>query len=84
MGCDKVAPECAPCYIDRTVLRVKNPAAGEFRKPWGKIFRTSESLWKNPAKWERKAPAIGKALRIFTCRESDFFRDKVDTWRHEA
>jgi protein gp37 len=77
MGCDKIAPECAHCYIDRAMIKLG-------REPWGSIYRTSDALWKNPAKWERKAAARGKALRIFTCSESDFFHDKADPWRPEA
>lgn len=48
------------------------------------MYRTSESLWKNPLKWEKMAATRGKSLRIFTCSLSDFFHDKADAWRDEA
>src|ERR1700720_268317 len=63
---------------------MRNPETGEFRQPWGEIFRTSENLWKNPLRWEKKAAARGKAVRVFTCSESDFFHQGADVWRDEA
>ena len=51
---------------------------------WGEIFRTSENLWKNPLRWEKKAAKRGKAVRVFTCSESDFFHQGADEWRPEA
>ena len=84
MGCDKVAPECAHCYIFYQIRKMRNPETGEFRQPWGEIFRTSENLWKNPLRWERKAAKRGKAVRVFTCSESDFFHQGADEWRPEA
>jgi protein gp37 len=84
MGCDKVAPECAHCYIDRMIQKMKNPDTGEFRKPWGEIFRTSNGNWKNPLRWEKKAAKRGKSIRVFTCSESDFFHQGADKCRGEA
>lgn len=84
MGCDKVAPECAHCYIHFMIRKMKNPETGRPRQPWGEIFRTSENLWKNPLRWETKAAKRGKAVRVFTCSESDFFHQGTDKWRPEA
>lgn len=84
MGCDKVAPECAHCYIDRMIQKMKNPVTGGPRQPWGEIFRTSEGNWKNPLRWEKKAATRGKSIRVFTCSESDFFHQGADSWRPEA
>ena len=84
MGCDKIAPECAHCYIDRMIQKMKNPVSGQPRQPWGEIFRTSGGNWKNPMRWEKKAMARGKAIRVFTCSESDFFHQGADEWRPEA
>jgi protein gp37 len=77
LGCSKIAPECGHCYIDRMLRKMG-------REPWGQLYKTSEGLWKNPAKWERKAAARGKSLRIFTCSLSDFFHQDADQWRPEA
>jgi protein gp37 len=84
MGCDKIAPECSHCYIDRMIQKMKNPITGEPRQPWGEIFRTSEGNWKNPLRWEKKAAKRGKSIRVFTCSESDFFHQGADDWRPEA
>lgn len=84
MGCDKVAPECSHCYIDRTLARMTNPETNQHRKPWGEVFRTSASNWINPYRWEKKAAKREKSIRVFTCSESDFFHHAADQWRPEA
>lgn len=76
MGCDKVAPECAKCYIERVLARMG-------KEPWGQLYR-SRSTWGDPIKWERKAEAEKKCYRVFTCSLSDFFHIKADPWRPEA
>lgn len=75
VGCDKVAPECAHCYIDRILLK-------QGRQPWGKIYRTK--TWSEPRKWQKKAEASRQMLRVFTCSLSDFFHRDADAWRSEA
>jgi protein gp37 len=75
VGCDKVAPECAHCYIDRLLIK-------QGREPWGKVYRTK--TWAMPPRWERKATVANHALRVFTCSLSDFFHVKADPWRDEA
>lgn len=76
LGCDKIAPECAKCYIDRVLRRMG-------REPWGELHR-AKSTWNNPAKWEKKAAEEGKCYRVFTCSLSDFFHGAADAWRPEA
>lgn len=76
LGCDKVAPECAHCYIDRILRRMR-------RESWGKLYRTT-STWGNPAKWESKAANKKCCYRIFTNSLSDFFHADADAWRDEA
>ncbi len=44
VGCDKVAPECAHCYIDRILVK-------QGREPWGEMYRTK--TWDAPWKWEK-------------------------------
>jgi protein gp37 len=75
VGCDKVAPECRHCYIDRVLQK-------QGRDPWGSVYRTR--TWDNPRTWERKAKKANHALRVFTCSLSDFFHDEADPWRKEA
>jgi protein gp37 len=75
LGCDKIAPECAKCYIGRVLKR-------QGREPWGQLYRSK--TWDNPLKWQRQAQAHGICLRIFTCSLSDFFHVDADGWREEA
>ena len=75
-GCDKIAPECAHCYIDR-VLRKYG------RKPWGQLYLT-KSTWNDPWAWEAEAVRRKQYIRVFTCSLSDFFHAKADPWRADA
>jgi protein gp37 len=75
MGCDKIAPECAKCYIHRVLKR-------QGREPWGQLYRTK--TWGDPLSWQRKAMGSGLCYRIFTCSHSDFFHADADAWRDEA
>ena len=77
VGCDKIAPECAKCYIKRPLLM-------QGREPWGSVYRTSKKLWKDPLDWQQEAQQAHGCLRIFTCSLSDFFHAKADPWRDEA
>jgi protein gp37 len=49
VGCDKIAPECAHCYIGREV-RKQSDGNGGFRKPWGELYLTR--TWRDPSKWQ--------------------------------
>jgi len=75
LGCDKIAPECAHCYIGRTLRR-------QGREPWGHLYRTT--LWRNPLKWEAQAAERRVCFRVFTNSLSDFFHARADDWRPEA
>lgn len=76
VGCDKVAAECAHCYIDRVLVQ-------QGRKPWGDIYRT-KTTWGDPLKWQAKAEKNRHLIRVFTCSLSDFFHAKADSWRPDA
>jgi len=75
LGCDKIAPECAKCYIGRVLKR-------QGREPWGQLYRSK--TWNNPVKWQRQADAKGICLRVFTNSLSDFFHAGADGWREQA
>jgi protein gp37 len=77
LGCDKCAPECAHCYIDRCLRK-------QGRQPWGSIYKTTVGIWDAPREWEREAKAANHAKRVFTCSLSDFFHAKADPWRKKA
>lgn len=75
LGCDKIAPECAKCYIDRVLRRMG-------REPWGQLYKTK--TWDKPMQWEKQAAKENKYYRVFTCSLSDFFHVKADAWRPKA
>jgi protein gp37 len=57
VGCDKIAPECSHCYIDREIRKQvdwQNPTriGGKSltRKPWGEVYLTK--TWQDPHKWQ--------------------------------
>ena len=75
LGCDKIAAECAHCYIDRTLRR-------QGRDPWWQLYRSK--TWDNPVKWQRQAEAQDVYFRVFTNSLSDFFHAGADAWREEA
>ncbi len=75
-GCEKVAPECAKCYIERTIF-------AKHHLTWGEVYRC-KTTWGNPWKWEKDCVRNNYAKRIFTCSLSDFFHKEADLWRKEA
>lgn len=75
MGCDKVAPECAKCYIERVLGR-------QGRQPFGQLYKTK--TWKDAARWQTWAEERDVYLRVFTLSLSDFFHAKADAWRPDA
>ena len=81
-GCDKVDEACGMCYDDLWIPRLVNPAPGKRdMKPFGDIYLSSPSAWKEPWAWQREMKQAGAAQRIFTCSLSDFFHAKVDDKR---
>lgn len=75
LGCNKIAPECAHCYIGRDLVK-------QGREPWGRLYLTK--TWNNPWKWEEESMCLKQYVRVFTCSESDFFHTKADPWRADA
>jgi len=75
VGCDKVAPECAHCYIDRSLIR-------QGREPWGNLYLTK--TWNQPFIWEKELKIANRYARVFTCSLSDFFHVDADAWRPEV
>jgi protein gp37 len=81
VGCDKIAPECQHCYIDREIRKQADWQAekvnGESPKrvPWGQVYLTK--TWRDFYKWQAEMQ-YNQYKRIFTCSLSDFFHAKVD------
>lgn len=87
VGCDKIAPECAHCYIGREIRKQTDWQGGGPRKTWGEVYLTK--TWQDPYKWQAglnrmdgdptpRHPVMS-CKRIFTCSLSDFFHAKVDS-----
>lgn len=62
IGCTKVSPACDGCYaahlMDTRLGRVE-------WGPHGERQRTSESYWRQLAKWDREAKAAGRTISVF-------------------
>ena len=68
MGCTKVSPGCAHCYMFRE------------QRQYGRDPETvvrSKTKFREPMKW-----AEGRL--VFTCSWSDWFHEGADAWRPEA
>ncbi len=72
VGCTKISPGCARCYMFRDQMR------------WGRdpklVRRTADQTFYAPIKWAR----LGLAPKVFTCSWSDWFHQDADEWRDEA
>jgi len=73
VGCTKVSPGCAHCYIERYL-----------NHPFDGPKRTGRSAWGAPLAWDDRAARAGVRERVFTCSSSDFFHEGADAWRPEA
>lgn len=73
-GCTKVSPACVNCYAVRTAARLG--------VEWGAVARrrfASESYWKQPLTWNRKAEAEGERRRVFCASLADVF-EQLPEW----
>lgn len=69
VGCRKVSPACAHCYMFRDQKRYgNNPEM---------VHRTTDATFYAPLKWK-------EPKRVFTCSWSDFFIEEADMWRSDA
>ncbi len=68
MGCEKVSPGCAHCYMYREQRQYgHDPSA----------LRRSRTKFQEPLRW--MAPRL-----VFTCSSSEWFHPGADEWRPEA
>jgi protein gp37 len=74
IGCDKISPGCANCYMFTWQYRYGMDPT--------KVRKTK--TWRDPFKWQREAERDGRRYRVFTCSLSDFFHPGADAWRPEA
>ncbi|MBX3004126.1 MAG: phage Gp37/Gp68 family protein [Anaerolineales bacterium] len=74
MGCTKVSAGCKHCYAERENLRYGKHRWG----PGAERQVTSDTYWKQPLKWDRKAAADGVRRRVFCGSWCDVFEDRPD------
>lgn len=77
-GCVKVSAECDNCYAERHAVRYGFSEGGNMFPIWGKDTARrgmSESYWKQPMKWNRKAADAGKRHRVFCASYADVMED---------
>ena len=74
-GCTKVAPGCANCYAEKQSHR--NPSTLGVWGDHGTRVVASESMWKQPLKWNAAAKKDGVRRRVFCASLADVF----EGWR---
>lgn len=81
IGCTKVGPGCDHCYAE--ALDKRHRWQGDTHWGVGKPrMRTSESNWRKPLSWNKKALASGKPWRVFCASLADVFDNEVpEAWR---
>jgi protein gp37 len=73
-GCTKVSPACDGCYAERDAKRFGFPelwGAGVPRRFFG------AEHWEKPRKWNAKAAAAGRRLKVFCASMADVFDNEV-------
>jgi protein gp37 len=74
-GCQKVSPACDHCYAEATAKRAPSTFGG-----WGpgaERKRTSESYWRQPLLWNKRAAKDGMRPRVFCASMADVFDNAV-------
>ena len=83
IGCTKVGPGCDHCYAE--ALDKRHRWGGGVH--WGAgvpRYRTSESNWKEPIRWNSNAGAAGVRPRVFCASLADVFDNEVPReWRYD-
>lgn len=81
-GCQAVSPACDHCYAEATAKRA--PATFGGWGPGAERKRTSESYWRQPLLWNKRAAKDGTRPRVFCASMADVFDNAVpEDWRIE-
>ncbi len=72
IGCTKVHEGCRHCYAEADMDHRRGRARWG---PQGTRSVTSESYWKQPLAWNRKAEKEGRRLKVFCASLADVFED---------
>lgn len=82
-GCTKVSEGCTNCYAE--TMSGRNPKTlGVWGKSGTRVI-ASESMWKQPLKWDKAAAEAGERHRVFCASLADVFEGEDtmpdDSWR---
>jgi len=84
VGCDKIAPECAHCYIDREIRKqvdwqspVKAGDKAPQRKSWGEVYLTK--TWGDPYNWQSELQKIMQSRTFADPHGHKFIYSRVFT-----
>ncbi|MBB6053324.1 DUF5131 family protein [Armatimonas rosea] len=80
-GCTKVSEGCKHCYAE--TLSKRNPKVLGIWGPQGTRVMASESMWREPLKWNEEARAAGERHRVFCASLADVF-EGPETCSEEA
>lgn len=77
IGCTRITPACDNCYAEALSARYDWAKWGDHPRK-----RTSESTWKQPRAWDRKALRDGVRRFVFCASLADVFDNQVEPqWR---
>ena len=75
-GCTKVSPGCTNCYAE--MLSHRNPKVLGVWGDKGTRVVASDSMWREPLKWDREAKEAGERRRVFCASLADVFEDREE------
>lgn len=78
IGCEHVSAECDHCYAESGSKRL---AAAHRLTLWGEgssRFVTSDTYWRKPLTWNRKAERLGVRIKVFCASYADVFEDRPE------
>jgi len=75
-GCTKVSPGCTNCYAE--TLSHRNPKVLGVWGDKGTRVVASDSMWREPIKWDREAREAGERRRVFCASLADVFEDREE------
>jgi len=70
-GCTKVSEGCKHCYAE--TLSKRNPKVLAVWGPQGTRVMASETMWREPLKWNQEAKTAGVRRRVFCASLADVF-----------
>lgn len=75
-GCTHVSPGCTNCYAEAQAKRFPDQL-GKWGTGGTRVI-ASESYWRQPERWNRKAEKAGERHRVFCASLADVFEDRPE------